>query len=76
VLTVANTGARISAGEIERIFQPFQRLDATRTADAAGLGLGLSIVKAIADAHNATITATPPPEGGLRIEVDFPAAGK
>jgi signal transduction histidine kinase len=75
VLTVTNTGAPISAGEIERIFQPFQRLDATRTADGNGLGLGLSIVKAIADAHDATIAAVPQPDGGLRIKVDFPALG-
>jgi signal transduction histidine kinase len=73
-LTVANAGTTIPAGELERIFQPFQRLDAARTADARGLGLGLSIVKAIADAHNATITARPQPEGGLYIEVGFPAA--
>jgi signal transduction histidine kinase len=74
LLAVGNTGPTIPEGELERIFQPFQRLDSARTADANGLGLGLSIVKAIADAHNATITTRGKSDGGLQIEVGFPAA--
>jgi signal transduction histidine kinase len=74
LLVVANTGPTIPADEFERIFQPFQRLDSARTADANGLGLGLSIVKAIADAHNATIAIRGESDGGLHIEIAFPAA--
>jgi signal transduction histidine kinase len=74
LLIVANTGPKIPAGELERIFQPFQRLGAARTGDTTRLGLGLSIVRAIADAHNARITTRAQPEGGLHIEVAFPAA--
>ena len=76
VLTITNTGPKIPAGELERIFQPFQRLDTTRTSgtNGLGLGLGLSIVQAIADAHDATITTHAPADGGLQIEVSFPAA--
>ena len=74
VLTVANTGPRIPEGDVERLFQPFQRLDTARTADATGLGLGLSIVKAVADAHDATVTAAPLADGGLQVVVDFAAA--
>jgi signal transduction histidine kinase len=73
VLTVANTGPRIPASELERIFQPFQRLDPARTSNGHGLGLGLSIVQAIADAHEATVTTRAPADGGLHIEVSFPA---
>jgi len=73
VLTIANTGPKIPAGEIDRLFQPFQRLAATRTSGANGLGLGLSIVKAIADAHHATITTDTPTDGGLHIQISFPA---
>lgn len=75
VLTIANTGPTIPAGELERIFQPFQRLDTTRVTGASGLGLGLSIVLAIADAHDATVTTTAPADGGLRVQIEFPAAG-
>ncbi len=74
VLTVANTGPKVPASELERIFQPFQRLDTTRTSGAGGLGLGLSIVQAIADAHDATIDTIAPADGGLQIQVSFPAA--
>jgi signal transduction histidine kinase len=71
-LTVANTGAQIPESELERIFQPFQRLDPARTNNGRGLGLGLSIVRAIVDAHDATITTEAPAAGGLHIEVTFP----
>ena len=72
VLAVANTGPSVPATTIDRLFQPFQQLTADRTGRSEGLGLGLSIVQAIADAHDATITARPRPEGGLFIEVSFP----
>ena len=72
VLAVANTGPAVPAAAIDRLFQPFQRLAADRTSRGDGLGLGLSIVNAIASAHHATITARPRPEGGLSIEVSFP----
>jgi signal transduction histidine kinase len=75
VLRVANTGATIKPHEVGRLFQPFERLDEDRIERAGlGLGLGLSIVDAIAKAHGATITAVAPPDGGLDIEVAFPAA--
>jgi signal transduction histidine kinase len=68
-LTVTNTGPVIPPGAVSRLYQPFQRLD---DASTDGLGLGLSIVRAIATAHDATITTTPTPSGGLRVEVAFP----
>ncbi len=71
VLVVSNTGPKIAAHKLERLFQPFQRLDPTRSTGTSGFGLGLSIVQAIADAHDATITTTARPDGGLHIEVSF-----
>ena len=71
VVTVANSGPPVLAGDIDELFVPFRRLGAERTGNRDGLGLGLSIVKAIADAHRATVTVTPNAEGGLRIEVGF-----
>jgi signal transduction histidine kinase len=72
VLIISNTGPAISAPDLNRLFQPFQRLAPHRSGQADGTGLGLSIVKAIADIHHATITATAQSPGGLRIEVRFP----
>ncbi len=62
VLSVSNTGLSVPAQEIERLFQPFQRLD--NSAD--GFGLGLSIVKAITVAHGASVICRARPGGGLR----------
>ena len=74
VITVANTGPVIPTAEIGRLFRPFERLAATRASNGNGHGLGLSIVAAIADAHDAAITARARPKGGLHIEASFPAS--
>jgi signal transduction histidine kinase len=74
VLSVANTGPPIPSGELERLFQPFQRLAPEPPDTAAGVGLGLAVVQAIADAHDAAVSARAQPGGGLTIDVDFPAA--
>ncbi|MDR8412694.1 HAMP domain-containing histidine kinase [Nonomuraea sp. 3-1Str] len=72
VLTVVNTGPVIPESEIDRLFQPFQRAGTARASRDSGLGLGLSIVKAIATAHGARLDAQPRPEGGMRTTVTFP----
>jgi signal transduction histidine kinase len=72
VLTVTNTGPRVSPMEVERLFEPFRRSQTDRTAADGHHGLGLSIVRAVATAHEATVTATPQPEGGLVVTVTFP----
>ena len=74
LLSVANSGPPIAPEQIQRLFQPFQRLAATRTRHTNGHGLGLSIVQAIADAHGAELSARARPQGGLAIGVSFPPA--
>ncbi|GAA2911805.1 sensor protein CutS [Actinoplanes cyaneus] len=73
LLVVSNTGPVVPAETIDRLFQPFQRLNTDRTSRTEGLGLGLSIVRAIAQAHEGTVTAVPRPGGGLTVTVAFPA---
>jgi signal transduction histidine kinase len=75
VLSVANSGPVVPPQELERLQRPFQRLGADRTSHGEGHGLGLSIVHAIASAHGATVAIRALPDGGLEIEVSFPAAG-
>jgi signal transduction histidine kinase len=72
VLSVTNSGQVIPSAEVDRLFQPFQRLGPRPARRDGGHGLGLSIVRAIATAHGATITAQPRPGGGLAIDVTFP----
>lgn len=71
-LSVSNSGPLIPPDALDRLFQPFQRLDPQRTHHKNGHGLGLSIVRAIAIAHHATVNARSLPEGGLSVEVVFP----
>ncbi|MGO9501585.1 MAG: sensor histidine kinase [Streptosporangiaceae bacterium] len=72
VITVGNTGTLIPPDAVEYLFQPFRQLGTQRIRHGNGHGLGLAIVRAIAYAHHATITASPRPRGGLDIEVTFP----
>jgi signal transduction histidine kinase len=73
-LTIANTGPTIHPAEVERLLEPFQRLDGDRRANGEGTGLGLSIVRAIATAHGAALAISARPRGGLIAEVRFPRA--
>ena len=72
LLSVANSGPVIPANEVQRLFEPFQRLNGSRTGQEDGHGLGLAIVRAIATAHAATLTAHPCLGGGLTMQVTFP----
>ena len=70
ILSVANMGPVIPPEKVDLLFQPFGRLEDRVGRD--GLGLGLSIVTAIAAAHEADLRARPLPGGGLEVEVHFP----
>jgi signal transduction histidine kinase len=74
-LSVANTGPAIPPSEIDRLFQPFQRLETGRVGHQ-GHGLGLSIVGAIATAHGALVSAQAPESGGLIVCATFPHAAR
>jgi signal transduction histidine kinase len=72
-LTVINPGPVVPGYEVETIFQPFRRLGRERAGSLTtrGLGLGLSIVRAIANAHGGKATAVPRPGGGLIVTVSL-----
>jgi two-component system, OmpR family, sensor histidine kinase VanS len=74
MLTVENTGEKLSPQLVATLAEPFLRgTERTRT-DHAGVGLGLAIVKSITQAHGGTVTLTPRAAGGLRVAVQLPAA--
>jgi signal transduction histidine kinase len=73
-LTVTNSGPVIPGDQIQRLFQPFQRLEHDRNGRRNGYGLGLAIVSAVAQAHHATLTSSARAEGGLSITVQFARA--
>jgi signal transduction histidine kinase len=72
VFFIANSGPVVPPEQVERLIEPFQRLQ--RVADDGHHGLGLSIVDAIASAHDATLTVSARLTGGLFVEVEFPVA--
>jgi two-component system sensor histidine kinase VanS len=74
VLTVENTGPKLSGQLVSTIVEPFQRGTGRIRSDHAGVGLGLAIVKSITQAHGGTLTLTPRAAGGLCVTVQLPAA--
>ncbi|MFM2058396.1 MAG: hypothetical protein RLY71_2781 [Pseudomonadota bacterium] len=68
-LIVDDSGCGIPAAERERVFDRFRRLH----DDGTGIGLGLSIVRSVADAHRAVVQLLDSPLGGLRVLIQFPA---
>jgi two-component system sensor histidine kinase VanS len=74
VLTVENTGEKLTPQLAATLAEPFQRGSRRIRTDHAGVGLGLAIVKSIARAHQGTLTLTPRAAGGLRVTVQLPAA--
>jgi signal transduction histidine kinase len=76
-LRVENSGPPVDREAADRLAEPFERLQ--READARGAGLGLSIVRAVSEAHGGSLTIEPRAEGGLVVSVRLPrgaAAGE
>jgi signal transduction histidine kinase len=71
-LSVANDGPGIPAAELERIFEPFMRLDEARSLDIGGSGLGLAIARSIMTALGGAIIAVPV-DNGVEFRATFPA---
>jgi two-component system, OmpR family, sensor histidine kinase VanS len=74
VLTVENTGEKLTPHLVSTLAEPFQRGTGRVRTNHAGVGLGLAIVKSIAEAHDGTLTLTPRAAGGLCVMVQLPAA--
>jgi two-component system sensor histidine kinase VanS len=74
VLTVENTGERLTPQLATTLAEPFLRGTKRIRTDHAGVGLGLALVKSITQAHDGSLTLTPRAAGGLRVTVQLPAA--
>ncbi|MFI5491225.1 sensor histidine kinase [Actinoplanes sp. NPDC051859] len=74
-LVVGNTGFEVDPADVPGLFEPFRRGGWERTG-SRGSGLGLSIVRAVCDAHGGTVSAVAQPGGGLEVTVSLPTADK
>ena len=70
-LTVADTGTGIPEELKERVFEPFFRLDKSRSRALGGVGLGLALVREIVNVHGGSISVKDNPDGGTTFEVIF-----
>ena len=74
VLTVDDDGPGIPAADRDRVFDRFVRLDDARARDGGGSGLGLSIVRAVVEAHGGEVRFAEGADGGARVHARLPAA--
>ncbi|HEX7301154.1 MAG TPA: HAMP domain-containing sensor histidine kinase [Solirubrobacteraceae bacterium] len=74
VLHVANPGARLDPTAVEELLEPFRRLESSRARSTGGYGLGLAVVRAVAQAHGGRVVVLARREGGLEVTVALPLA--
>ncbi len=72
-ITVTNTGPLIPKVAVASLFEPFTRLDG-RASNGQGVGLGLSIVTSVVNAHHGDLLAEALPDGGMNISIRLPKA--
>ena len=76
VLAVADSGPGVPDESLAKLFDPFYRVDESRTRETGGVGLGLTIVKTCVESCGGSVNAGNRPEGGLRVEIRLqPAPG-
>jgi two-component system, OmpR family, sensor kinase len=76
ILEVDDDGPGVPESEVERAFEPFHRLENSRSRETGGSGLGLAVVRAIARGHGGEVTLQNRPGGGLRARLSLPAASR
>jgi signal transduction histidine kinase len=72
VMIVADSGPGVPEAELSRIFERYYRAEDSRSRDGGGSGLGLTIVRALTEAHGGTVQAGRAHLGGLEVEVRIP----
>jgi len=74
-ITIDDDGPGIAAADMERVFEPFVRLETSRSRETGGVGLGMAIARSIVRRHGGDIALENRPERGLRVTVRLPKDG-
>ena len=74
-ICICDDGGGIPAEELEKVFEPFYRLESSRNRDTGGTGLGLSIARDVAQTHGGSVVLRNRPEGGLEARLTLPRRG-
>lgn len=74
ILQVTDSGPGVPAEALEKVFEPFYRIDDSRVRETGGVGLGLAITQRVARLHGGSVRAANRPEGGLLVEMRLPLA--
>jgi two-component system sensor histidine kinase CpxA len=74
VLRVTDAGPGVPEEALDKLFQPFYRIDDARGRGTGGVGLGLSITERAVKLHGGTVRAANRPQGGLMVEIRLPMA--
>ncbi|MCG6941064.1 MAG: hypothetical protein LJE69_07415 [Thiohalocapsa sp.] len=73
LILIDDDGPGIPEADLERVFEPFLRLETSRSRETGGTGLGLAVARTIVHAHGGTLRLSNRPGGGLRAAVRLPA---
>jgi signal transduction histidine kinase len=74
VIEVDDQGPGMPEADIDRVFEPFHRLETSRSRETGGIGLGLAVVRAVARSHGGDVVLRNRPQGGLSARVTLPLA--
>lgn len=72
VILIDDDGPGIPDADLDKVFEPFYRLETSRSRETGGTGLGLSVAQTVVHAHGGTLTLSNRPEGGLRVSARLP----
>jgi len=71
-IRVQDEGTGLPQAELEKVFEPFYRVEGSRSRETGGTGLGLTIARSVAEAHGGALSLHNRPEGGLEAQLTLP----